>query len=39
VLDPVDVANLSGKSIDLVGVFRLINPKNWMITPVKLSVK
>jgi predicted lipoprotein len=39
VLDPIEVANLSGKSIDLVGVFRLINPKNWMITPVKLDVK
>jgi predicted lipoprotein len=39
VLDPIDVANLSGKSIDLVGVFRLINPKNWMITPVRLDVK
>jgi predicted lipoprotein len=39
VLDPIDVANLSGKSIDLVGVFRLINPKNWMITPVKLDIK
>ena len=39
VLDPIDAANLSGKTIDLVGVFRLINPKNWVITPVKVAVK
>ena len=37
VLDPIDTANLSGKTIDLVGVFRLINPKNWVITPVKVD--
>jgi predicted lipoprotein len=39
VLDPIDTANLSGKTIELVGVFRLINPKNWLITPVKVTVK
>jgi predicted lipoprotein len=39
VLDPIDTANLSGKTVDIVGVFRLINPKNWMITPAKVAVK
>lgn len=39
VLDPVDTANLKGKTIEVVGVFRLINPKNWLITPAKVAVK
>jgi predicted lipoprotein len=39
VLDPLDTAHLTGKTIDLVGVFRIINPKNWVITPVKVAVK
>ena len=36
VLDPMDTAALTGKTVDVVGVFRLINPKNWLITPVKV---
>jgi predicted lipoprotein len=39
VLDPIDTANLSGKTLDIVGAFRLINPKNWLITPVKVTVR
>ena len=39
VLDSIDAANLTGKTIDLIGVFRIINPKNWVITPVKVAVK
>ena len=39
VLDPIDVQSLTGKTINLVGVFRLINPKNWFITPVKATIK
>jgi predicted lipoprotein len=39
VLDPIDTANLSGKTVEIVGVFRLINPKNWLITPSKVTVK
>jgi len=39
VLDGLDAASLSGKTIDVVGVFRLVNPKNWMITPVRIDVK
>jgi predicted lipoprotein len=39
VLDPIDTTNLSGKTVEVVGVFRLINPKNWLITPARLTVK
>lgn len=39
VLDPIDTAQLAGKTIEVVGAFRLINPKNWLITPVKVAVK
>ncbi|WP_295048914.1 DUF2291 family protein [uncultured Paracoccus sp.] len=39
VLDGIDTANLTGKSVTVTGAFRLINPKNWMITPVEVSVQ
>ena len=39
VLGPVDTANLSGKTITVTGAFKLINPKNWLVTPVRLSVQ
>ena len=39
VLDPIDTTNLTGKTLETVGAFRLINPKNWVITPVKVAVK
>jgi predicted lipoprotein len=39
VLDPIDTKDLSGKTLDIVGAFRLINPKNWRITPVKVTVE
>lgn len=39
VLDGIDTANLSGKTVEVVGAFRLVNPKNWMITPVQVTVK
>lgn len=39
VLDPIDTANLTGKTIELTGVFRLINPKNWLITPANVTVQ
>ena len=38
-LDAIDTANLTGKTLEVVGAFRLINPKNWVITPVKVAVK
>lgn len=39
VLDGIDAAALQGKTIEVVGAFRLVNPKNWMITPVQVVVK
>lgn len=39
VLSEIDTKNLTGKSLDITGVFRLINPKNWLITPVLLEVQ
>lgn len=39
ILDPIDTATLPGKTVEVVGAFRLINPKNWLITPVKVAVK
>lgn len=39
VLDGIDTANLTGSTIRVTGAFRLINPKNWMITPVEMSVE
>lgn len=39
VLDGIDTANLTGKTLEITGAFRLVNPKNWMITPVQVTVK
>jgi predicted lipoprotein len=39
VLDKVDAGALKGKTVDLVGAFRLVNPKSWLITPVAVTVK
>ncbi|SNT76521.1 DUF2291 family protein [Paracoccus seriniphilus] len=39
VLDGLDLSDLTGKTIEVTGTFRLINPKNWMITPVELKVE
>ena len=39
VLSKIDTAALSGKTISVVGVFRLINPNNWLVAPVKLDVQ
>ncbi|MEM8728660.1 MAG: DUF2291 domain-containing protein [Pseudomonadota bacterium] len=35
----LDRDNLPGKTVAVVGVFNLINPKNWLITPVSLEVR
>ncbi|KQV84390.1 DUF2291 domain-containing protein [Rhizobium sp. Root1220] len=35
----LDPEKLDGKSATVVGVFKLINPKNWLVTPVKVEVK
>ena len=39
VLSKVDAANLTGKTISVVGVFQLTDPNNWLVTPVKLDVQ
>lgn len=39
VLSDLDRASMTGKSVSVVGVFNLINPKNWLITPVSLEVQ
>ncbi|MBB3612341.1 DUF2291 domain-containing protein [Rhizobium sp. BK602] len=39
VLAGIDAEALTGKTASIVGVFKLINPKNWLVTPVKVDVK
>ncbi|MBW7056999.1 DUF2291 domain-containing protein [Paracoccus bogoriensis] len=39
VLAPIDTANLTGRTLTVTGAFRLVNPTNWMITPVALEVQ
>lgn len=39
VLDKLDRDALPGKTVQVVGVFRLLNAKNWMVTPVSMEVK
>ncbi|MFD1798147.1 DUF2291 domain-containing protein [Paracoccus aurantiacus] len=39
VLDSIDTSSLTGQTITVTGAFRMINPKNWMITPVEVAVQ
>ena len=39
VLTKVDNSALAGKTLKVTGVFKLINPKNWLLTPVMLGVE
>ena len=39
VLAKVDTANLTGKTISVVGVFQLTDPANWVVTPARLTVQ
>lgn len=39
VLQGIDAANLTGKTVTLTGVFRLVNPESWLVTPVRMSVQ
>jgi predicted lipoprotein len=39
VLSKIDAGKLAGKTISVVGAFKLINPNNWLVTPVKLDVQ
>lgn len=38
VLAGIDTKALSGKTVTVVGAFRLVNPKNWLVTPVAITV-
>jgi len=39
VLSKLDTSTLTGKTISVVGVFQLVNPKSWLVAPVALEVK
>ncbi|RVA35667.1 DUF2291 family protein, partial [Mesorhizobium sp. M7D.F.Ca.US.004.03.1.1] len=39
VLAKLDTNALTGKTISVVGAFKLVNPKSWLVTPVSLEVK
>lgn len=38
-LADIDTGELTGKTIAVTGVFKLINPHNWLVTPVRLDVQ
>lgn len=38
-LDKLDRTTLAGKHVEGIGVFRLLSPNNWLVTPVSLEVK
>lgn len=35
----LDRDNLTGKTVSVVGVFRLVNPASWFVTPVRLEIE
>lgn len=37
ILDVLADEDLTGRTINVVGVFRIINPRNWLITPVRID--
>ena len=39
VLARLDTAGLSGKTVSVVGVFQLTDPKAWLVTPVRMEVQ
>jgi len=39
VLADIDPAALVGKTVTVTGVFKLINPKSWIVTPVRLAIQ
>lgn len=39
VLEGLDRENLAGRTITVSGAFTMINPKNWLVTPVAFEVK
>jgi len=39
VLADLDQSTLTGKTVQVVGVFSLVNPKSWLVTPVRFDVQ
>ena len=39
VLTGIDTASLTGKTVTVTGAFTLVNPKNWLVTPVEIAVQ
>lgn len=39
VLSDIDRDALTGKTVNVTGVFTMINPKNWLVTPVAFEVQ
>lgn len=39
VLISIDTDSLSGKTVKIVGVFRLLNQDNWLVTPVRINIQ
>lgn len=39
VLGDIDPAALTGKTVTVIGVFKLVNPKSWIVIPVRLDVQ
>ncbi|WP_075180936.1 DUF2291 family protein [Pantoea sp. 1.19] len=39
VLETLDSEALPGKTVKVVGVFRLLNPNSWLVTPVRIDVQ
>jgi predicted lipoprotein len=39
ILSKIETAALAGKTVSVVGAFKLSNPRNWLVTPVKLDVQ
>lgn len=39
VLKPLNGTSLQGKTLTVVGVFQLVNPDGWLVTPAKMSTK
>ena len=39
VLTDLDRTALTGKTVSVVGAFTMINPKNWLVTPVRLEIQ
>jgi predicted lipoprotein len=39
VLSKIDTKALAGKTISVVGAFKLTDPNSWLVTPVKLDVQ